>query len=355
MALLSYGVFRRYSESWDHGNHMTTVEENGSGEDSVETMPSVLVTGATGMVGTAVAQELLDNGYTVRALARPGSDTTALEMDGIPLFIGDINDGDAVAAAVSGVDYVCHVAGLVPGSTRDSSEFHDVNVKGTRTVRDASVAAGVRRILHVSTVHTFGKRPGSVIDELSDLEIDPHLGYDSSKISAEEIMLETDSGTEVVVVNPTVIFGPRSSHAGRILQMFVKGRLPVTPLPDRSLSLVYVADVARGVRLALEEGRTGQRYILASEAISTRNFIQTLANVTGRKPPRFSVPTWLVQAVVSFFWLVSPITRWRPPITPAGIREGGTVYDGSKATRELGLEYTDLGVALRETVEHLDR
>jgi len=118
---------------------------------------------------------------------------------------------------------------------------------------------------------------------------------------------------------------------------------------------VYVEDVARGIRLALEKGGAGERYILASEAISTRNFIQTLANVTGRRPPRLSVPTWLVQAGVSFLWFLSPVTRWRPPITPAGIRQGGTVYDGSKATRELGLKYTDLGTALHETVEQLDR
>ena len=334
---------------------MTTVDDNSSSSDTTGNTPTVLVTGATGMVGSAVVQELLEHGYTVRAMARPDSNTTTLEMDGVPLFWGDINDRDTVTAAVSGVDYVCHVAGLVPGSSRDSSEFHDVNVEGTRNVRDASVAAGVRRILHVSTVHTFGKRPGSVVDEMSDLENDPHSGYDRSKFSAEELIQDTDSGTEVVVVNPTVVFGPRSSHAGRILQMFVKGRLPVTPLPDRTLSLVYVKDVARGIRLALEKGSAGERYILASEAISTRNFIQTLANVTGRRPPRFALPTWLVQAGVSVFWLVSPVTRWRPPVTPAGIRGGGTIYDGSKATRELGLEYTDLAVALRETVDQLDR
>ncbi len=314
---------------------------------------SVLVTGATGMLGGAIARELQDNGYSVRAFVRPGSDTTSLDRDGVSLFEGDITDDDAVVAAVTGVQYVCHAAGLVPGSGGKRADFHNVNVEGTRVMRDAAVTADVSRIVHVSTVHTFGIRPGSVLDETSKPDSDPHPGYDASKVKAEELLLNSNPRLEVVVVNPTVVFGPGSSPAGRILKMLIKGRLPITPLPDRSLCLVYVEDVARGVRLALERGRPGEQYILASEAVSTRHFIQTLAKATGKKPPRFSTPAWLVQLGVSFLWIVSPLTRWRPPITSEGVRHGSTIYDGSKAVRELGLEYTSLDVALKETVHHL--
>ena len=314
----------------------------------------MLVTGATGLVGGEIALELQRLGYRVTALVRPGSDRSHLSGRDITFVEGDVTDPDAVARAMDGQAYVCHAAAQVPGTGASDDEFERVNVGGTRNVCEAAIKAGVSRLLHVSTVHVFGILPGETIDEKSTLIAPPHTGYDASKANAEALVLECAGGPlDAVVVNPAVVFGPRSRHSGRLINLFLRGRLPVIPLPERVLSLIYSEDVARGARLALESGRRGERYILAGPAVTVGDFIQALANASERRAPRLSLPSWTVVAGVATAWAVSPLTRWRPPVTVEGVRGGGTVYDGGKATRDLGVEYTPLDVALTNTVQWL--
>jgi nucleoside-diphosphate-sugar epimerase len=245
---------------------------------------------------------------------------------------------------------------LVPGSGADDAEFERVNVSGTRNVCEASVEAGVSRMLFVSTVHSFGIHPGEKVDETTIPSKPFHTGYDASKARAEEVVLEFASTTlDAVVINPTVVFGPRSRHSGRLISMFLRGRLPAIPLPGRQLSLVYSGDVARGARLALENGKRGERYILANPGVTIREFVQELAGVSGRSAPRLSVPGWLAAAGIAVLWGLSPMTRWKPPVTVAGIRHGGTIYDGGRANSELHLDYTSLEDALADTVEWMRR
>lgn len=316
----------------------------------------MLVTGATGMVGGEIALELHRAGYDVTALARPASDRSHLLSGEITFAEGDVTDQNAVRQAMEGQDLVCHAAALVPGSGADEDGFNRVNVSGTRIVCEAAIKAGVSRLLHVSTVHVFGIHPGQRVDETATPSEPPHPGYDASKARAESAVLEfAAKSLDAVVVNPTVVFGPRSRHSGRLINMFLRGRLPIIPLPNRVLSLVYSRDVARGARMALETGEQGERYILAGPSVSVREFIDTLAQVSGRRAPRISLPGWAAAAGVAALWGVSPVTRWKPPVTVAGVRRGGTVYEGERATRELGLRYTPLEDALRTTAEWLQR
>ena len=200
----------------------------------------------------------------------------------------------------------------------------------------------------------FGILPGATITENTTPILPPHAGYDASKSAAEAVIAKYAAGQlDAVVINPTAVFGPRSRHSGRLIRLFLNGHLPAIPLPDRTLSLVYSGDVGRGARLALELGERGEHYILAGPTITVREFIEALASASGRRPPRISLPPWVVAAAVAAAWTVSSITRWRPPVTLAGIRCGGTVYDGHRAEQDLGVEYTPLDVALISTVEWL--
>jgi len=308
------------------------------------------------MVGGEIALELHRAGYVVTALARPASDRSHLLAEEITVVEGDVTDRDSIRRAMEGQDLVCHAAGLVPGSGADEDEFERVNVSGTRIVCEAAITAGVSRLLHVSTVQVFGIHPGRSVDETATPSKPPHAGYDASKTRAESLVLELAAKSlDAVVVNPTVVFGPRSRHSGRLINMFLHGRLPIIPLPNRVLSLVYSGDVARGARSALETGERGERYILAGPSVTIRAFIETLARVSGRRAPRLSLPGWAAAAGVAALWGASPVTRWKPPVTVAGIRHGGTFYEGGRATRELGLHYTALEDALRTTVEWLQR
>lgn len=312
----------------------------------------MLVTGTTGFVGGAIALEFQRAGYRVTALVRPGSDRSYLAGHDIAFVEGDVTDANSVATAMKGQTYVCHAAALVPGTGASEEDFQLVNVDGTRIVCEAAVEAGVSRLIHVSTTNVFGSQPGELVDEESPPPTSPHAGYDTSKAKAEELVLEYASGPlDAVVVNPATVYGPRSGHSGRLISLFLRGRLPVIPLPKRVLSLVYLEDVALGSRLALELGDRGERYILAGPAVTVRDFVQGLSNASGRRAPRLSLPGWIVAAGVAAAWAVRPVTRWRPPVTLAGIRHGGTIYDGGKAARKLGIKYTPVDVGLTITVE----
>ncbi len=310
------------------------------------------MTGATGFLGSEIALEFQRSGYQVTALVRPGSDRSYLSGRAINLVEGDVTDSNIVAKAMQNQTYVCHAAALVPGTGASGSEFERVNAGGTKVVCEAAIEAGVSRLIHVSTAHVFGIDPGTSVDEESIPSTPPHPGYDASKVQAEGLVLDYAAGPlDAVIVNPAVVFGPRSRHSGRLINLFLRGRLPIIPLPNRVLSLVYSGDVAIGVRMALESGGRGERFILAGPTTTIREFITMLGNASGRRPPRYSLPAWAVISAVALAWAASPISRWRPPVTLSAIRHGGTIYDGSKAIRDLGMKYTPLDVGLVNTVQ----
>jgi len=314
-----------------------------------------LVTGATGFLGRRIAREFDRSDYQVTALVRPGSDRALLSDRDITFIEGDITNSGDVARAMEGQTFVCHAAALVPGNNGSDDEYHRVNVGGTRTVCDRAIAAGVTRLLYLSTTHVFGIHPGLRVDETTTPTVPPNTGYDNSKIIAEEIVMDHAGGElDSVVINPTTVYGPGSRHSGRLITLFIRGRLPVIPIPEKSLSLVYSGDVALGARLALEIGARGERHILAGPTTTVREFIHTLARVSGKRAPRISLPGWLVASGVSAAWTVSPITRWKPPVTVAGVRRSGTIYDGGKATTVLGLDYTSIDNGLMATLEAMD-
>jgi len=313
---------------------------------------SALVTGASGMLGARLVTLLTASGWAVKAYLGPTSDDSAAVASGAVVHRGDITDSESLRSAAEGCNVVFHTAALVPGSGASEDDFHRVNVDGTRNVLDIAVEVEVDRVIHVSTVNTIAGQPGAMVDENVGPPSDPHLGYDASKIAAEVLVMEYASEQmDTVVINPAVMFGPRSRHSGRLIELFLRGRLPVLPLPGRMMSFTYVDDVARGCVLSMTHGRRGERYIVAGPPVSLRNFIGELASVSGRKRPFISAPAWLVALGVDVFTLASPLTRWQPPVTGKGIRQGGTLYDGTKASQELGLEYTPLRQALKATVE----
>jgi dihydroflavonol-4-reductase len=250
-----------------------------------------------------------------------------------------------------GCRYVVHAAGIIPGSGATEASFKRVNSDGTRNVISAAESSGIDRMVHVSTVNVLPIMPGKPVDEDAGPPEHPHPGYDESKLSAEQAVLEASRDQlNAVVVNPAVVFGPGLGASSRIIRAFVRGRLPFVPLPGRSMSMVYVDDVARGCLLALKNGVRGERYILSNPPITISDFIDELAAVSGRRRPRLSFPSWIAVLAIGALWLIRPVTRWTPPVTVAGVRHGGTLYDGTRAERDLGLEYTRLHDALSDTV-----
>ena len=314
----------------------------------------VLVTGATGNLGPFVIRALRDDGHQVRALVRESSDRTSLNANGVATVEGDILQPDTLPAAVDGMAAVIHLAGLHDSWAPRAHDFFDLNVDGACNVRDAAQAAGVHRLVFVSSGSTIGEEEDEVGDEMTVRRDYALSDYERSKVEAEAALLEDGSTLDVVVVNPATVYGPGdASGTGQALIGALSGRLGVSV--DVPVAWIYVEDVARGIATALVRGRPGERYILASHNLSRLAFLQRaveLADLEYEVKPA-SPLAW--QAFGLIYSLPAWIKRQRPVISRAAVRIAlhGSQLDGSKAERELGLTYTRLDDGLNATLDWL--
>lgn len=322
-------------------------------------MKRVMLTGASGFIGSHVATALLDSGYEVRALVRPGSALpfTHPALEPVP---GDILDADSVDKAVEGCDAVIHAAALYTFWTPRPRLMYDVNVGGTRTVLNAAIRQGVERIVYTSTVSTVKLYTnGHLADETLDAEPSDLAGhYKRSKFQAEmEARRYASEGAPVVIVNPTFPVGPRDvkpSPTGKTIVDFLQQAFPA--FIDTGINVVDVRDVAEGHVLALEHGTPGQRYLLGSAEgnVTLRELLGMLSEITGLSAPNRRIP-WrlaLTAAYVDHF-IEGMLLRRQPRIPLEGAKYARKVMwvDPSKAVSELGLPQRPVRDALRDAVE----
>ncbi len=315
-----------------------------------------LVTGGTGFIGANVVRELLAAGATVRVLARSGGDRRALIGMRIEVVEGDLLDPASVRRAVSGVPIVYHVAADYRLWTPDPASLYRTNVEGTRAVLEAAGEAGVRRVVHTSSVGALGiPKDGQPGTEETPVALTDMVGhYKRSKFLAEQLALDfARRGLPVVVVNPSAPLGPwdvKPTPTGQMVVDFMRGRMVATL--DTGLNVVHVRDVARGHLLAAERGTPGRRYILGHRDLSLAEIFGLLAEITGRRPPRFRVPyavAWLSAACCES---VARVTGRPPavPLTAVRMARKRMYFSPARAVRELGLPQTDVRSALAEAV-----
>jgi dihydroflavonol-4-reductase len=318
-------------------------------------MPA-LVTGGTGFVGANVARELVAAGETVRVLARPGGDRRALEGVAVEFVEGDLLDPASLRRAVRGVQTVYHAAADYRLWAPDPSILYRTNVDGTRAVLEAAGEAGVGRIVYTSSVGALGiPKDGSPGTEDTPVSLADMVGdYKRSKFLGEQVALElARRGLPVVVVNPSAPVGPwdvKPTPTGQMIVDFMRGRMVATV--DTGLNVVHVRDVARGHLLAADKGRPGERYILGHRDLPLSEIFGILAELTGRRPPRFRVPYALAWAGAACFEGVARLTR-RPPVVPltaVRMARKRMFFSSARAVRELGLPQTDVRVALGDAV-----
>lgn len=312
----------------------------------------VAVTGGSGVVGAAVVRHLIRAGHDVKALARSeGSARTVVNL-GAEAVAGDLLDSDSLRRLVEGCELVFHVAGVNQLCAADVDLMWRVNVEGTRRILEASRRSDVDRLIHTSSAVTVGERQGEVGTERTR-----HRGYhlsqyERTKTEAEHLVLQESGSMQVVSVNPSSVQGPgRSTGTGAIVLQLARGRLPVAI--DTSISMVDIDDCARGHLLAAERGSPGERYILNGATLSLREAIEILGRVTGiESVPRF-LPPWLLSVAATAIEGAYRLGRREPPVCRESIRvmRFGHRYDGTLATRELGLEYTPIEETVRKTVE----
>lgn len=313
---------------------------------------TVAVTGGSGVVGGAVVRHLVDAGEDVRAVARSTLSASRLSELGASPVPGEVTDPRAMAAAFAGCDVVYHVAGINETCSPDPAAMYRVNVEGTRTVLRACAAAGVPRMVLTSSAASIGEERGVVATEDT-----AHRGhylsqYEKSKHHAERVALVEDTPVEVVAVNPSSVQGPgRATGTGKLILQILTGRLPF--IVESDVTLVDIDDCARGHLLAARHGKPGERYLLSGFTTTVSGAVAIASEVLGRPVTARTLPipvAWVGSALVAG---AARLIGRPPPFCPEMVRviAHGHRHDGSKATRELGLEYTPPETTIRRMVE----
>jgi dihydroflavonol-4-reductase len=305
---------------------------------------TILVTGATGFVGSAVARRLVQHGLEVRVLVRPGSDRRNIDGLDVDVATGDLADRDSLERAAKGCAALFHVAADYRLWTRDPQGMFATNVDGTRDVLRAAAEAGATRVVYTSSVAVLGLRAtGDPADEETPVAFADMIGpYKQSKFRAEAEVrrLVADEGIPVVIVNPSMPVGPgdvKPTPTGRMIVEAASGRVPA--YVDSGLNVVHVDDVATGHLLAFERGEVGERYVIGGDDMSLRDILCSVTAAAGRQPPRLRLPHGAVLPVAYAAEAWSRLIGGREPfVTVDGVRMARKrmYYSSAKARRTLG-------------------
>ena len=309
------------------------------------------VTGANGFTGSHLVKGLLKNGHSVTGLVRPTSDLSRLANCDVKLVYGDVSDRSVLAEAIADVDAVFHVAAYVELGLVDEGRMERANVEGTKAVMEVARDAGVAKIVYCSTIGVFGDTRGKVIDEsFQRTQKEFSSAYDSTKYRAQEIVDRLAAeGLPVVSLMPSGIFGKDDPHFGPIIELFRQGKLKYWVGGDRFTGIVSVDDLVEAMLLAVEKGKSGERYIISAGELTTREMFALLSRETGVPEPT-EVPEPVVRILGNVLDVAGRLFSWNPPLSRERVHyiyDRCVRVDGSKARRELGWQPLSVEETLR--------
>jgi nucleoside-diphosphate-sugar epimerase len=296
-----------------------------------------LVTGATGFLGSRTAATLCERGASVRVLVRPTSNRRRLEGLRVEYAEGDVTDRASVEKALDGVEVVYHSAALYELGTGDPEYMERVNVGGTDNVLGAAHERGILAI-HVSSVAALGPTGTQPAVEGHWRQDMPRSPYEATKKRAHLLARAmATSGALVRISMPGSIYGPDDPSLLGTAHKFLFRGLPVGVGASLIMSFVNVDDCADGLVRIAERGHDGEEYILAAQATTFRRWFETIAQVTGKNPPRLYLPDFVV-------WDVGDVVRKAIPGKPGRILRDAIAmsagehwsFSGERARRELG-------------------
>ncbi len=320
-----------------------------------------LVTGATGFLGINLCHELVKRGYSVNALYRSEAKAAFIKHKDIHLCKGDITDIKSIQTAIAGCDYVFHMAAYAEVWSKSQDTFYKINYTGVQNVLNVAEKAGVKRIVVTSTAGVFGPSIKDAVNENTGRQVGYFSLYEKTKAEAEELISKRAAeGLNVVIVNPTRVYGPGLMSTGnsvtKIIKLYTEGKFRFLPGSGKSIgNYVFVNDVVNGHISALEKGISGEKYILGGENVSYTDFFRILAEISERRYILFRVPLYLM-LIISFFMLVfAEVFGIKPLLTPGWVRKYNYnwVMSSDKAREKLGYEITPLRTGIAKTIDFL--
>jgi nucleoside-diphosphate-sugar epimerase len=310
------------------------------------------ITGATGFIGGVLASELTTKGEKVRALVRKESNTKQLEALGIEMAHGDVTDPASLNDFLHGCDRLYHCAGLVDLGCRDWNLFYKVNVEGTINILEAALRNVIGRVVYSSSAATLCPENGGTLTENPPLKRQSMGYYSDSKTQAEtEALKFIDRGIDVILVNPTNVFGPGSvSNINRTVLDLILGKLP--GVPDTSTNLVYIDDVVEAHILGFQRGIPGRHYLVAGETVRMVDAYQMAVNMAGSSKKVRGIPlslTWLYAYIGES---LSKFTDKKPLISRAELKPVSRkiLVNDSQTREELGLKKTTVKDGMEKLV-----
>ena len=297
---------------------------------------------ATGFVGSAVARAALAAGHQVRVLVRAGGDRRNLAGLAVEIAEGSLTDPASMEAALQGCTGLFHVAADYRLWVPKPEEMYRANVDGTRILMQAALAAGVRRIVHTSSVATLGlPKDGTPGDETTPVSLDDMIGpYKRSKYLSEEVVrgMVREQELPAIIVNPSAPIGPRDvkpTPTGQMIVEAASGRMP--GYVDTGLNVAHVDDIAAGHVAAYDRGRIGERYVLGGEDMTLKQILDVVARLSGHAPPRFRIPGNAVLPLAYAAEAVARLTGKPPFVTVDGVKlaRKRMFFSIAKAEREL--------------------
>ena len=316
-----------------------------------------LITGATGFIGPHLVKKLVGDGHTCRCLVRNNSNTESLQELGVELVEGDITRADTLKGTAEGVDKVLHMAtlGHMSNFSVTESMFESINMQGTKNVMEEAARAGVRRVVHCSTVAAMGICHDVPATEESSCN--PHHPYGRSKLQAEQTVLTMIRGKNLpaVIIRFSMVYGPGDTRdILKLTRMAKKGLFPKVGSKPKLTPLIHVDDAVRGLLLAAEKGRPGQIYLITNRDSlpfdEIRKILQKALGVT-RLP--LYVPEWTALAIGSLAEKIFPLLGKIPPVARKNIEStlADRVFSIEKASEEMGFNpEVNPAEGLRETV-----
>lgn len=324
-------------------------------------MTKVLVTGASGFIGSALCRALLEAGFEVRAFHRPTSNLMLIKDLPLEHALGDLGHPESIFQAMQGVQVVFHVAALMGGGKGDSGRHYTVTVEGTRNVLQAALECGVERVVHTSSAAALGVPPQIPGSQSAYLMNETHTWnypaqrwpYAYAKYLAEmEVQAAVARGLDVVILNPTLVIGAGDLYrqSRSVVVQVALRRLPV--IVEGGLNVISLTDTIAGHLAALQRGRRGERYLLAGQNLTVAKLVERIAALAGVAPPRTVLPASLVHRIAPIYVLLE---NWLSlPVSAAELHLAGRYfyYDAQKAKSKLEWTcYVEVDHAIREALQ----
>ena len=317
---------------------------------------TIAVTGASGHIGNVVCRQLLEKGHQVKALYQANSES----LQGLPVSLvqGSVLDKSDLKRLIEGCSVVIHCAAIISIDGDPSGIVFKTNTEGPENVLELCLALGVKKLIHLSSVHAVMEIPmAGAFDETRPYKTAAAFAYDYSKAQGEQRLLRAvkDSSLELVILRPSSVVGPfdfKPSKFGKALLDFYNQKIPI--LPPGGYDFVDVRDVAQSVVAAIDQGKNGEIYLLAGKYYSMKQLAGIIRKASAQKTPNKQIPFWVLKLCLPLISLFSRISGAAPLFTIESIsalKYGHPNMDHSKADRELGHQCRDLEATIRDFYE----